>query len=39
LKSIENLSDQELILTARKIEAEAKLRANRKAAASAILAV
>ena len=39
LKSIGNLTDRELILAAREIEAEAKLRANRKAAASAILAI
>lgn len=39
MKSIENLSDHELKLTARKIEAEAKLRANRRAAASAILII
>ena len=39
MKSIEKLSDRELILAARKIEAEAKLRANRKAAAAAILMV
>jgi DNA-binding protein H-NS len=39
LKSIKNLSDRELVLVARKVEAEAKLRSSRRAAASAILAV
>ena len=39
MKSVEKLTDRELLLAAREIEAEAKLRANRKAAASAILAI
>ena len=39
MNNIEKLTDRELVLAARKIEAEAKIRANRKAAASAILAV
>lgn len=39
MKSIEKLTDQQLALAARNIEAERKLRASRKAAALAILAV
>ena len=39
MNNIEKLTDRELVLAARKIEAEAKIRANRKSAASAILAV
>ena len=39
MKSIEKLTDQQRALAARNIEAERKLRASRKAAALAILAV
>ena len=39
MKSIEKLTDKQLALAARNIEAERKLRANRKAATVAILAV
>ena len=39
MKNIKKLSDSELASTARQIEAEAKLRANRKAATKAILTV
>ncbi|MDB2406729.1 H-NS histone family protein [Alphaproteobacteria bacterium] len=39
MKIIKRLSDSELAVTARQIEAETKLRANRRAAATAILAV
>ena len=39
MKNIERLTDNELALAARKIDAEAKLRANRREAASAISAI
>jgi DNA-binding protein H-NS len=39
LKIMKELSDRDLILAAREIEAESKLRANRRAAASAILTI
>lgn len=39
MKDVKKLTDQELVLAARDIEAEAKLRSNRKAAATGILAV
>ena len=39
MKSVKKLSDRELVLAAQSIKAEAKLRANRKAAAAAILAI
>ena len=39
MKSIEKLTDKQLALAARNIEAERKLRANRKAATMAILAI
>lgn len=39
MKIIKRLSDSELAVTARQIEAETKLRASRRAAATAILAV
>ena len=39
MKNIQKLTDRQLALTARSIEAEKKVRANRKAAAMAILAI